>query len=185
LKIDEYTGLIIKESERVDAMAMDLLDYASRNDYYEKYERIGLCSFINNIVKDFENVSKQENVKLVVNIPENVFVDAYSVQLKKVFTNLIKNAIEAKQGNENDEVKIVAERLDGNIKITIKDKGTGVEKDKLAEIFEPLITTKIQGTGLGLTIVKDIIEKHNGRISVNSEKNIFTEFTIVLPETII
>jgi signal transduction histidine kinase len=105
--------------------------------------------------------------------------------------NVIANAVDASQ--ENDTVQITSERLtydDGDrglstphsyARITIADRGKGMDKATRDRIFEPYFSTKKRGTGLGLAIVKQIVEQHGGRISVKSEPGKGSKFIIDLP----
>ena len=111
-------------------------------------------------------------------------------QLRQVFVNVIANAVDASQ--ENSAVKISTELLptetngDGQppktyARITIADRGKGMDKATRDRIFEPFFSTKKRGTGLGLAIVKQIVEQHGGRISVASEPGEGSKFRIDLP----
>ena len=110
-------------------------------------------------------------------------------QLRQVFVNVIANAVDASQ--ENEAVRIATERLsldghDGHApksyaRITIADRGKGMDEATRDRIFEPFFSTKKRGTGLGLAIVKQIVEQHGGRISVASEVGKGSKFIIDLP----
>jgi len=112
-------------------------------------------------------------------------------QLRQVFVNVIANAVDASQ--ENDSVQITSERqtYDGGdrglstphsyARITIADRGKGMDKATRDRIFEPFFSTKKRGTGLGLAIVKQIVEQHGGRISVKSDPEKGSKFIIDLP----
>lgn len=130
------------------------------------------------IIKDFDN-----------NIPK---IFAFAGELNQVFMNLISNAIDAinsmQSGNDGNEVKgkikIVTKLVSENqIHITITDNGHGIPQEIKDNIFDPFFTTKEigQGTGLGLAITHGIIEKHNGKIRVQSKVGEGTKFTIQLP----
>ena len=106
-------------------------------------------------------------------------------QLNQVFMNLLTNAIQAIPEDKKDgEIMIYTENLEKSIIIRILDNGTGIPEDVKKRIFEPFYTTKPVGigTGLGLSISFGIIEKHDGKIYVNSEMNKGTEFVIELPK---
>ncbi|MBC7963725.1 MAG: GHKL domain-containing protein [Steroidobacteraceae bacterium] len=102
-------------------------------------------------------------------------------QLNQVFMNLIVNAGHAIE--LQGEITIRIRHEGGNIFVSIADTGSGIDPDKLEKIFEPFFTTKEigKGTGLGLSIANDIVRKHNGDITVASEKGKGTEFTVRLP----
>jgi len=101
--------------------------------------------------------------------------------LAQVFTNLFKNAAQAIEGAGS--IRVSSRAVEGGISIRIADTGRGIAPGTLPKIFEPFFTTKPvgEGTGLGLAIVHGIVQKHGGRISVESRPGQGTEFTIFLP----
>ena len=105
-------------------------------------------------------------------------------QMSQVMINLIMNALHAMEDGGTLRIGLGQEQ-DG-IKLTVGDTGHGIPKDELQNIFEPFYTTKEfgKGTGLGLTVVKGIIEEHHGTITVDSEEGKGTKFTILLPKSI-
>ncbi len=127
-----------------------------------------------------------ENSVKKINTPENVEIKISGHDLKitcdpqkldAVFLNLIVNGIHAMENGGNLEIKI-----SDNSNLVILDfidSGPGIPDENLGKIFEPLFTTKQKGTGLGLSSCKNIVEQHNGRISV---KNNPTTFTVILPK---
>ncbi|MFH1593344.1 MAG: ATP-binding protein [Candidatus Omnitrophota bacterium] len=108
-------------------------------------------------------------------------IEADKKQLQQVFFNLIRNAAQAI--GERGKIVIRATKSDGHIVIVIKDTGQGIAKEKLDEIFNPFYTTKDpgKGTGLGLFIVRQVVEKNGGSILVESKVNEGTEFTLTFP----
>ena len=109
----------------------------------------------------------------------------YPGQLNQVFMNLLSNAIQAIPEERNDgKIMIYTENLQKSVIIRIMDNGSGIPEDVKKKIFEPFFTTKPVGigTGLGLSITYGIIEKHDGKIYVNSEVDKGTEFVIELPK---
>ena len=109
-----------------------------------------------------------------------IYVDKKAIQ--QVFNNVIKNAIEASDNINNLIINILAEETDKECIIKVLDNGKGFECEP-ENIFEPMFTTKAQGTGLGLVISQAIIEGHNGRIYAERDKEKeLTCFNIVLPK---
>jgi len=101
-------------------------------------------------------------------------------QIERVFLNLFTNAIEAI--SEEGELLVSAEEEDHSVRIIVSDTGRGMPKEMTEKIFEPFFTTKDKGAGLGLAIVFNIIQKHNGDIRVESEEGKGTTFIITLPK---
>lgn len=103
-------------------------------------------------------------------------------QLSQVFLNLIVNAAQA-VGDKHGQITLRTERSGDKVLVHVSDTGSGMSKEVMEKIFEPFFTTKgaEQGTGLGLSITHDIIKKHNGTISVESEVGKGTTFTVSLP----
>ena len=103
-------------------------------------------------------------------------------QLIRIITNLVKNAIQAIPSNvENKYVKVSIERVDESVHIKVEDNGVGIATANYRHIFEPKFTTKSSGMGLGLGIIKNIIENYKGTITFESEVNQGTVFTVSLP----
>jgi signal transduction histidine kinase len=96
----------------------------------------------------------------------------------RVFNNLIKNAVESLKNQKNGQITITALKLDNILTINIQDNGHGISPTVLQRIFVPTFTTRSSGMGLGLPMVKTIVEEHNGSIFVSSEEGKGTVFTI-------
>lgn len=113
-----------------------------------------------------------------INLPKtNPLITCDIDKMEIVFVNLITNAIEAM--NKSGTISINASENKDTITIEIEDSGPGINQENIEKIFEPLFTTKTTGTGLGLASCKNIIDRHQGTISV---KNNPTIFTIKLPK---
>ena len=110
-------------------------------------------------------------------------IDAYGGQLNQVFMNIIDNAAFAIEEKGNIYIRLKQDDEKKNVIIEIEDDGSGMEEDVAKKIFDPFFTTKApgQGTGLGMSISYKVIQRHNGKISVSSQKGIGTKFTIELP----
>ena len=100
-------------------------------------------------------------------------------QMKQVFFNVVKNAIQAME--DKGQLHIALEADDRNLAISFKDSGSGISEEDFRLLFEPYRTSKAKGNGLGLTIVDRIVQDHGGRLEVSSKKGVGTCFRIVLP----
>ena len=143
---------------------------------------------------EFFNLKEElENLVRVFNDDGNIYFHANKdmmpvrmdrIYLSRIFTNLITNAKQAVSEQRKSIINIDAELFNKKIIIVIEDNGIGIPKDKLEQIFEPNFTTKNSGMGLGLTMVKKMIEEYKGEISVKSEEGKGTKFTIILPTNV-
>lgn len=127
--------------------------------------------------------NEQGNIYLHTNKQE-IMVNMDRVYLSRIFTNLITNAKQAERDGVKSIINLDVEHINKKVIINVEDNGTGIPKDKLEQIFEPNFTTKNSGMGLGLTMVKKMIEEYKGEISVKSEEGRGTKFTIILPTNI-
>jgi len=123
------------------------------------------------------------NVEMKVTIePDTMEIQVDRELMEQVLINLIKNAIQALEMDDENEERIIffkaVQTESDETVITVKDNGPGIESEALPKIFIPFFTTKKNGSGIGLSLSKQIIRKHHGSLSVKSEINEGTEFTI-------
>ena len=98
-----------------------------------------------------------------------------------MFSNILNNAYDAISNGETS-IKIKGEHTGDNfVKIYVKDNGEGIETEDLKKVFDPFFTTKSKGTGLGLTVCRQIVNLHNGKIELESVKGKWTMVTISIP----
>lgn len=122
-----------------------------------------------------------EKIKVVKNYAELPYIEGYPGKMNQVFMNILTNAVQAMP--EGGKIYITTSIKDSNVKISIRDTGTGIPVEVKNRIFEPFFTTKDvgEGTGLGLAISFGVVEQHKGSIMVESEPGEGTDFTISLP----
>ena len=132
-----------------------------------------------------EHPLRQKKINVVKEIPKELpQIRGIAGELQEVFLNLFNNALEAMEGETSGAINISARRLSNNpemVEIKVSDSGCGIPPEDLRKIFDFLFTTKLQGTGVGLSVVYNIIKKHGGAINVESEVGKGTTFTIRLP----
>ena len=113
---------------------------------------------------------------------EEIIAKLDRTQLIRVITNLVKNAIQAVPEVENPRILVTVASEEGLVKISVADNGVGIEDEFKDKIFEPKFTTKSSGMGLGLGMVKNIVENYKGTIQFVSEKDKGTVFTVKFPK---
>lgn len=139
-----------------------------------------LSQTIKDIAYALTPLAKQKNLKLEINCDDNLNICADKNLIERVFSNLISNAIKF---TSDGGVFVNIKQDKQNYDITVKDTGMGITKEELPKIFKKYhqADRNVNGYGLGLTIVKQIIEAHKGQIKVDSELNKGTLFSITLP----
>ena len=113
--------------------------------------------------------------------PENLVIRADDAQLRQVLINLIKNAMEAMEGISEPNLEIAVKRILNHVSIEVSDNGTGMPPEIQEKIFVPFYSTKAEGSGIGLSLSRQIVRNHGGQISVVSEEGKGTTFSILLP----
>lgn len=111
---------------------------------------------------------------------DNILINFDKVFFQRIMTNLILNAQQAKDENREHRINIKVEHFNKKVSIIVKDNGIGIPKNRLDKVFEPNFTTKNSGTGLGLTMVKRMVEEYKGEITIQSEEGRGTAVKVVL-----
>lgn len=139
-----------------------------------------LAKTVEDIIHTLTPLAKQKNLELEVNKNDALPIHADKNLIERVFSNLISNAIKF---TSEGGVFVEISKEDNNYKIIVKDTGVGIAKDELPKIFKKYHQSdrNVRGYGLGLTIVKQIVDAHKGHIEVSSELNQGTVFSITLP----
>ncbi len=170
-KFDEFSNMLIEQIDLMSKIASAFSDFAKMPQ--AKLQEGDLVSVIKNALKLYD----PEEVKFVSN-KEKIFFNFDKSQIQRVIANLVKNAIQAIPDNRKPDVLIAVKETDTQIIISVTDNGTGIAQEHQSHIFEPKFTTKSSGMGLGLSIVRKIIENHNGKIYFTSNEEMGTTFII-------
>lgn len=167
-----------KASRIVNALKMYI--HSAENNKPETYH---LKDSISTILTIYQNQLKS-GIEVILDIPETIYLTGYEEEVSQVWTNLIVNACQAM--DFKGELKISAEENSEDVTILFADTGCGIPTGSTDKIFEPFYSTKKigEGSGLGLSIVKKIIDKHHGKISFVSELNKGTTFYVNLPKLV-
>ena len=174
-------NVIIEESERLNVLVEDILTLSkiqANKDTINK-EEFDLVTLINNIIKRYSIYKETEGYIFEVNTPNEVIINADKKKIEQVVYNLINNAINY-TGEDNKVIINVIK--DKKIRVEIKDTGKGIKEEDLPHIWEKYYHSKkkhkrnVIGTGIGLSIVKTILESHNFKYGVISKLNKGTTF---------
>lgn len=177
----EVADAIIGESQRLVAMLEELSVYASGAQRSLNRQPL----FADDLVRQVMTVEAREADGTGVAVDASrleramVFGDAY--YLRQAVENLARNAREAMAGQPGARLSVSVERDGGNAVIRVADNGPGIPPAKLQTIFQPFVSTKGKGMGLGLAICREIVESHAGRIEVDSAVGEGTTFTVRIP----
>jgi len=174
-KVKEFTQTLTQQIDTMSAIASAFSTYA--NMPAQKDETLNLIE-ITKLALDIFN----EDYIIFNSEEKQIIVKLDRVQLIRVVTNLVKNAIQsvAEKNNPSIEVKVYSNTHTAFIEVS--DNGVGIPEKNKERIFEPKFTTKSSGMGLGLAMVKSIIENYKGKISLKSEVNKGTIFTVEFPK---
>lgn len=174
---EQYYPIMLNEIDRINSIVTDLLVLGKPNTGI-KFPK-SLLDIIQYVVTITEPHTVRKNIKIELNGNVSPVLLCDENQLKQVFINLVKNAMEAMQ--DGGTVTINFEEKDGFAVFSVEDEGCGIEPDKISKLGDPFYTTKQNGTGLGLMVTKKIIEEHNGEFFINSELHKGTTVTVKIP----
>ncbi|MFW6295136.1 MAG: sensor histidine kinase, partial [Halanaerobium sp.] len=171
-----FFDIIKEEIVTLNKFLDEFLNFARIKSY--EFKKIDINNLINDITKLLDPMLKNNNIELEKEFKnEQCFIKGDISKIKSVFTNILLNSVEAI--NESGSIKIRVEDRNSFILTFIEDNGSGIKQEDLEKIFTPFFSTKKDGSGIGLSVSKEIIEKHNGEITAVSENN--TVFKIKLP----
>ena len=181
---EEYINMILQNTEKLSTLTGNILAISkleNRSIPLEK-ESFRIDKQICNVMVDYDEIWEEKNMDIDMNL-EPIEYYGFRMLLTRVWSNLIQNAI--KFSNQNGKLKITCKEVENNVMIIVSDKGIGMNDEVKKHIFDKFYqgesSRSTQGNGLGLALVKQIIELSNGTISVESEIGKGSEFIIQLP----
>jgi len=174
-KLDDYTKTLLQQVDTMSAVANAFSNFATMPA--QQNETINVVK----IVKLALDIFNENYITFDTN-EEEIITNMDRTQLIRVITNLVKNGIQSiAEDNLKPEINVSINKDLDNLIIIVKDNGSGISQDNISRVFEPKFTTKTSGMGLGLGIIKNIVENYNGTITVTSKKGVGTAFTVTLP----
>jgi signal transduction histidine kinase len=181
--IDNLHAALKTISDRNQALTQFIGNYRqlSRLPLPDK-KAIRVSSLIKEIHQFYESQCNQKGIRFnIIPGPDKHIILADESQVKQVLINLIKNSTEAMESTEDPVLGIAVKRILDQMAIEVSDNGPGIPADVLEKIFVPFYSTKPDGSGIGLSLSRQIIRNHGGQISVKSKTGKGTTFSVTFP----
>lgn len=175
-KVDEYTKTLIQQIDTMSSIASAFSNFAKMPA--QQKEALNVVS----TVKLSLDIFSEDYIEFHA-VEEEIMANFDRTQLVRVVTNLVKNGIQAiPDDSENPKIVVKVFSEDGLVNITVADNGVGISEENKLKVFEPKFTTKTSGMGLGLAMVRNIVETYKGSITFTSEKGKGTTFIVKFPK---
>lgn len=178
----EYAEKILNDAERIKDIIDNTLNF-SRFDDEQSIKEININSFLADVrLYADRTILKWTDIPLVMNVHDSLgTIRANPVHLEQIILNLIRNAVDAVDDSESPMLRLNAVRQNKDVVISVTDNGKGIPEHIRQMVFNEFYTTKATGTGIGLYIVKELVNKYSGTIDFQSDPGKGTTFTITLP----
>jgi signal transduction histidine kinase len=177
-KYQKYIDIILDESGRLERLVREVRDFSEIQSASLQLDSMEPA--IHEVLQIFEPLAENRHVKISVEIANDLpRISMDSSQLVIAMSNIMENALEAMPKGGN--LTLLAIRDDQHLTISFKDTGVGINPEQLDALYDPFVTSKTRGAGLGLTMVYQIVMNHHGEIKISSELDRGTVVTIQLP----
>ena len=185
----EFLGIIVSESERITRLINEVLDLSKITSKEDRwiFEKLDFAGIITSACHGLRPLMAEKNIQFLLQLPKNeIFVNGSRDRLTQVVINLVSNAIKFCPP-EHGRIEVHLQEDTGQAVLRVSDNGIGISAKDQSFIFQKFVQLsdsrlgKPQGSGLGLSISKEIIERHEGRIEVNSELGQGAVFIVKLP----
>ena len=174
-KIKEYSNTLIQQIDTMSSIASAFSNFADMPA--QQSETLD----VSNVVKLALDIFRERNIAFA-KADHEIRAKFDRTQLIRVVTNLVKNAIQATKNTESPKILVDVQTIGSDVHIKVSDNGIGITEENKPKIFEPKFTTKTSGMGLGLAMVKNIMETYNGSINFTSQEGKGTVFTVTFPK---
>jgi signal transduction histidine kinase len=180
--LKNYFNLIESSVIHLDGFVKNLIGYYKNAGIEIEYQEVDLQKIVDEIIGSFKFIEGSRNIKYSVNIQQLEKFISDPTRIKMILTNLVTNAIKFQKNDHASEITINAVIDSKTATITIKDNGIGINEEEQKKLFNMFYRSlhPRSGTGIGLFIVKETVEKLGGKITLTSEKEVGTSFKISL-----
>ena len=179
VKYQGYLATMGREVQRTSAIVFNLLDFTRPKEPNRK--AVDLQKVIEESLSLIQNVARRNNIEVRQEMAPLPEVQSDSAQIKQVFLNLLVNACEAMESGGVLTVRSWLTEGGRAVVVEVGDTGSGIPEEHLQKMYDPFFTTKGKGTGLGLSVVQGIVQRHGGRVEVETGTNRGTRMRVVLP----
>jgi nitrogen fixation/metabolism regulation signal transduction histidine kinase len=174
--LQRATQTIVSQVAAMKKMVMEFADYARAPAV--QLSALDMHQLLNEVLGLYEANSSPIALQLNANYPR---INGDATRLRQVIHNLLHNAHDALKNVAHPQIILRTENVQNTIKLSVLDNGSGFPENLMARVFEPYMTTKVKGTGLGLPIVKKIVEEHGGSIIIENRTTGGTCISINFP----
>ncbi|UCD95520.1 MAG: hypothetical protein JSU69_05575 [Candidatus Zixiibacteriota bacterium] len=180
-RVERLLGLIDRSLERANNMT-ELVGKFSRIEAEKAAESVNLKLLMEEIIDDHKSRLDSMSVSLEIDIPPDVSILCHKPHAHSLFNNLMVNSLDALADSDHRSIGLMAEITDGLVRVVFSDTGPGIPSEHLPRIFDAFFSTKpSSGTGLGLAVVRKIVDLYDGQIKAESMLDKGAKFTILLP----
>jgi signal transduction histidine kinase/ligand-binding sensor domain-containing protein len=183
-EIGTYIDHIEQSVKKLEDVILNMIQYSQNSSLQVVYEEVNLHALIQECILDIKYFPGMETMNFTIDIDKDATIMCDRKRLKIILNNLIGNSVKYRDERKaTHDVRVTFERGKSIWKLEIEDNGIGIDKQYLSRIFEMFFraTDRSRGSGLGLYIVKETIERLYGEIYVDSEKGQWTKFTLAIP----
>jgi two-component system sensor histidine kinase AtoS len=176
----DYLGMAVEEIEQINGILSDLLALIHPNEEGLQFTCLNMT--VNDLLHLVENVGMMVDIEIISELDKNIPLCLFDQkQIKQAILNVLRNAIQAMPdcGRLTVKTKYLSEM--GQVCISVCDTGHGIREEDIARIFTPFYSTKVEGSGLGLTLTNRIIQHHDGWVEITSKENKGTRVDMYLP----
>ncbi|MBE0674122.1 MAG: GHKL domain-containing protein [Bacteroidales bacterium] len=182
----EYLSVMVNETDRLKRMINNILEFSKMEKGKPEYHivRTNLASLVREAMNEMKYWFEREQFAVTTDLDEDIFAEVDTEKMKQAVGNLLSNAI--KYSADLKEISVRVYRGHDHVCVEVSDRGIGIAEEELLRIFEEFYRVEqregASGTGLGLTVVKEIVNAHNGKITVTSEVGKGSKFVILLKQ---
>jgi two-component system sensor histidine kinase HydH len=176
---DEFKSIVLKEVKRINGSLTDFLEFARPGE--TQMSVLNLAEVIRSSLRQVQAQAQKQNISIVSHVEDPVMVEADQDKIHQVMLNLLLNAIDASSDGTSVTVSLQRDSQAGRAVVSVEDTGAGITEEHKSRVFEPFFTTKSSGTGLGLAIAANIVQKHNGFITLDNRPDRGAVARIILP----